>query len=607
MGEAHYLKPNHKCEMPSRMICVDTEAWMDQEVQTLRLGNALYLRRQRGDQYAETELAFRTKEEYWSWVDSIMDREGKVRIWMVSHNMSYDFPILDLDAYFGRKDWDAPSLAVFKAPFLFYTRKGDVSMNVISSTNLYPGSLKSIGERLGVKKLDMTEEQMRTSSDEELARYCRQDTRVLAEVMKYHIRYLTENDLGGFKPTLAGQAMAAYRHRFMGDNKLLVHHYPRMEALEVESYRGGRVEMLRRGKFQDVFNVDVNSMYPFVMKGHDYPVCPRGKAPFLPTKAFSLDRAMEDSFIIARCLLDLKQPCIAVHRDDKLIFPVGHVNAVITSPEIEYIRNHPDCGSIERPVEVMAYEQGSIFDDYVDFFYAWKRDSPDAQSKHIAKIMLNALYGKFGQRLHAPQEELTDEGDVQALLEDMKALGTSVISNSDGRKFVRIGEKIMVFSREKGAMATNSMPRIASAVTAYARVVLQDLMDTIGSREVYYMDTDGLYITRKGFERVEEAGLLDENQLGKLKCTGPCEFEPRTGKDYDVDGVRKTKGIRKDAEQLGPNTFRQKRFETGNSRYRSGIQGGVRVLNIEKTCTGNYSKGTVLANGLVEPLRLAEW
>jgi DNA polymerase elongation subunit (family B) len=606
MVEAHYLKPNHRCEMPSRLILVDTEAWMDQDVQTLRLGHAVLLVNNRG-KWSMNEFAFKTQDEFHSWLDKVVASKNKVRNWMMAHNMPYDWAILGMDRYFSQDGWEAPHPFVLK-PFIFGSRKGEVSIDVISTTNLYQESLKSLGKRLGVEKIDMSEEQMMKASDEELAIYCRQDVMVLVELLKTHIKFLLDNDLGSFKATQALQAMAAYRHRFMGDTKLLVHHFPTLEALEGESYRGGRVEMFRKGRFEDTFYVDVNSMYPFVMKENVYPTVPRGKAPRKVPAAFSLDKAMEDSFVIARCLLDLKQPCISVHRGDMLLNPVGHVNAVITSSEIEYIRNHPECGSIKRPVEVMAYEQANIFCDFVDFFYEMKKNAPDEPSRHRAKIFLNALYGKFAQRYNSPITEVTDDVTRNAIIAAMDDLDTDSMNEAyPGPSYIRTGGRLMMTTKTKGEYASESMVRLSSAVTAYARMELQRLIDLAGPSQVLYVDTDGLYITRKGFEAVEQAGLLDERKLGMLKSGGPYDFTPYGLKDYAVDGVRKTKGISKNAIQIAPDTFQQKQFQTGKSRYNDGIRDGVRVTTVTKVISGNYRKGTVTQNGKVLPFHLSEW
>ncbi len=55
--------------------------------------------------------------------------------------------------------------------------------------------------------------------------------------------------------------------------KMLVHMKPEVIKLEIDSYRGGRNECFFIGEAHgEFYKLDVNSMYPYVMATHYYPI-----------------------------------------------------------------------------------------------------------------------------------------------------------------------------------------------------------------------------------------------------------------------------------------------------------------------------------------------
>jgi len=69
--------------------------------------------------------------------------------------------------------------------------------------------------------------------------------------------------------------------------------------------------------------------------------------------------------------------------------------------------------------------------------------------------------------------------------------------------------------------ASNSFVAIASFVTAYARCYLWELIEKAGEENVLYMDTDSLFVTKKGYENLKD--YLDNKELGKLKLEDVTE------------------------------------------------------------------------------------
>ena len=102
-GRAHYLKKNAASELPTRVLCFDTESSITDvydlgekvgEEHRLRLGTAIYLRR-KGDDWLEKEFTYHTVQEFWELLDSLMC--AGTTLYLIAHNTAYDYGIVDMD------------------------------------------------------------------------------------------------------------------------------------------------------------------------------------------------------------------------------------------------------------------------------------------------------------------------------------------------------------------------------------------------------------------------------------------------------------------------------------------------------------------------------
>jgi hypothetical protein len=75
-------------------------------------------------------------------------------------------------------------------------------------------------------------------------------------------------------------------------------------------------------------------------------------------------------------------------------------------------------------------------------------------------------------------------------------------------------------------------------------------------------------------------------------------------KDYLIDGHARIKGIRKNAKQIGPNTFEQDKFTTLVGLLRLGQLSAPVVTRLTKHLRRQYTKGIVDKSGRVSPLSL---
>lgn len=578
--------------MPTNLLFVDTEAKIQKsdnlQFQTFRLGYAIHVRND-----SKTYYPLDSIEDFHLLLDKLAYERSL--LYVFAHNMAYDYAILKLDSYISSRNLEITLRAIDS---VFLVKAGNILF--LSSTNYYRQSLKELGKMFGLSKMDSPD--FENVSDSKLMEYCKRDTEVLTKVILKHIDFIQMNDLGSFKSTIAGQAFAAYRHRFMS-HRLLVHNFPEILEMARVSYRGGRCETFRMGKFKGIIKLDINSMYPFVMKSELYPTKPFSSKPILDCSIDDLD---SKDFIMTDCNMILEQPLIATKRD-KLFFPIGHVRQVILKPEIDMILKHPEIGKIVKVNAMVTYESRNIFSDYVDFFYDLRCNSANEAVKGMCKIMLNSLYGKMGQHNSTKPELLTDEIRIKMYSEIMASENTFEVFDGVSSKFVKLGDKIYHVSNEKDGFAVESMPEIASSVTAYARSLLFRLMLIAQRENVLYCDTDSLFVSATGYENLLDAQEIDQTKLGKLKVEEIGDVELFGAKDYVFNGKVKLKGVKHDAEKLPDGSYRQWQFQTKNIRYRNGTPDGIVILDqITKNISRKYDKG-IVSGTQVHPLVFADF
>ncbi len=596
---AHYLKTNARSESPSNLLIVDTEAQIEKlsngsQRQTFRLGHAIHIMK-KDDGWVSTPYELWSVDDFWELLDRVA--YSKKRLYVIAHNMAYDYTILKMDTYISSREL---KLTMRMIASVFIIKAANIMF--ISSTNFYKQKLADLGKIFGLSKMETPD--FEDCTDDELMPYCIRDTEVMAHVMKAHIDFIKDNDLGCFKPTVAGQALQTYRHGFM-HHKLLVHAYDEILSLESESYRGGRCEAFRMGTFEDITYLDINSMYPYVMKSFEYPTIVASHDIMTDIDTDGLKAALDAGyFVLAECDLEMYMPAIGVKQDGKLIFPTGHLRRVITSPEIEYLLREPDIGRILHVQRMVLYHKASIFSEYVDYFYQFRMTTTNEAYKQMTKILLNSLYGKMAQRSSTDTKQVTDKATVDLYFQMMLDARTFEIFGEDGSKHVRVGDNLFLITKQEGEFSRDSMPIISSAVTSYARMLLYTLICEAWPENVVYTDTDSLFVTREGLERLQ--GWLSEKELGKLKVEKSGTVEIRGAKDYTFNGVLKLKGVKKNAEDLGNGCYRQLSFETKHVRYRKATPDGVvMVVPVVKHITRNYDKG-IIVGSYVKPFVLNE-
>lgn len=580
--------------IPRHLVFFDTETKTTKDgdgniQQHFRLGWLCYYSRAYGRHTEKEEwFYYDTIGSFWDYI--FAHCEPKQRLWLIARNVVFDFTVL--------RGWENLRKEGYKLKFfhnngvsvIVTVRKGNKSIVFLDSMNWFPESLAKTGERLGILKMKIDFE---TCTEQELIIYCRNDVLIDYENFRQFIRFLVGNTISRLCYTRASTAMAAYLLRHY-HTPIYIHNNAEAIELERASYKGGRCECFYIGELNhgSYYVLDVNSLYPFVMRNNPYPV----KYKKIPRKTSlrTLKRAIRQYAVVARVLIETNEPVYAVKRE-RTLFPVGTFETTLCTPELDYGLRH---GHIREVYNCVIYEQANIFKSYVDTLYTLRQDFISADVdvyQNLCKYLLNSLYGKWGQKAEnwIKIADCPNEPDREELLFTYE-------SNKVMRLRYLLGE---VFELKSYSEAYNSFPAISSHVTAYARMYLWSLMQLAGTGNYFYCDTDSLIVNDKGMDNLE--AVIDDTKLGFMKHEETTHKLIIHGlKDYEKDSKVVIKGIRRNAVKISEGVYQQEQWSSFKGLLHSGDINTYTVKSVTKHLSRNYTKGIVTDSGVVKPFCL---
>lgn len=592
--KARKLKHNAQTRFPQYWCFVDTETIQEKQENgrvnhRLRLGVAIFWRaRKDGSPDKKQICRFEDNQTFWKWVLSRL--RGKNTLHLIAHNALFDFTVLQHQTILTELGFDCSFIFEDGVTFISKWTNGETRLMILDNANWFRGKLATWGEKLGLPKLAMPEE---SDDIEKWWIYCERDTEILYQLQRWFISFLAENDLGNWRFTLASTSFNAYRHRFMV-HPIYIPDKSRETYLARKSYRGGRTECFYRGEFENgpFYKLDVNSMYPTVMRSGLYPVAVEGytKSPTIS----GINRFLDTGGLVAHCRLNCTEPYFPIKINKKTAYPIGRFNAYLTTPEFILALEND---WIEEVYEAAFYRMRPIFTEFVDFFYGerlkWKQQGDELRS-FLFKIFLNSLYGKFGQRGYS------DKVIGQANPGEWPMSHHIDIITGERAVIRQIGRNV-IKSSKKGE-GYNAFTAIASHVTAYARILLYRLVIKAGRENVYYVDTDSLVINDIGLRLLNP--YIKPNALGYLKLEGSSlGFAAYAPKHYVFDGKSTIKGIKKNATKVGQNSFRQEVWPGLNKILQAGSETYYNYF-VTKTLRATVESGVISDNGQVMPFAL---
>lgn len=594
MRRQHRLKRNKGNEQPQDAIWVDTETEPDntaseEQRHELMFGWACHRRTVRPGEWTQPIwFKFESIDEFWDWVESRL--HGRTRLYIFAHNWAFDAPVLDTFNQLPERRFRLTAAVIQSPPVILKWRRDPHTIQMVDTLNIWRMPLAKLGKSIGLEKGVMPDY---NAPQTEWDAYGKRDTEIIMVACMKWWQFLQDNDLGGFAATLAAQALRTYRHRFMR-HEILIDDDKEALTLARDALHGGRTEAFYIGDCPEtIYKLDINSQYPRVMQSE---MMPSKLIGYYKNVTFTeLMTWLTKYCVVAKVLINTNEPAYGTVHDKRLIFPTGRFVTALCTPELynAMIGDH-----VEKIFSVAVYEPAQLFKHYIDWMYTHRlkqRAQGNEVDALLAKLLMNSLYGKFAQR-----------GLIYEKIDDTSDTTIKVWHEVDGetgevyhlRQYAGIIEQLSGESESR-----DSHPAIAAHITAHARAQLWGLIKGAGLNNVFYCDTDSVWVNEVGYSRLKNH--CHESRLGWLKLEGVHNDVVINGaKDYIIDGRMRIKGIRAKAVQLDRCTFKQDKFTTLVGLLRRGDLSAPIVSKIVKKLSRVYHKGIVTESGRVIPITL---
>lgn len=551
----HSRKPTGELRL-SYLIVVDTESWVETKLKgKLRLGVAQIwsTKSKRVEKWKHVEtFRFKTVEQF---EGLLVKYPGSI---VIAHNADHDYQVLGLHRYplclkRGESIYDTKGMA----PFKFTVQvPGGGKVTFIDLMNWFKTSLKNVGEAMGCEKIELPVGDMDETTDESLFTYCERDVEILRRgyFLFWEIAGRYKTNPGISLPSMAmniylTKDLPKWRYKSIRSN----YNRPKWHSRENEAFIGGKVEAYYKGTplaGDRLYKFDINSQYPSVML---LPM-PISHSIAIPIQDGSVPPVPDDD----KCRLysvwvnigrgnkyaDLGGPGKR-HEEDgvkRLYYPVGRYKALLWQEEYRIFR---EMGFIEKVTLVSVYNSEPILRDFVEYFYEKRLSYKKAGNyayEAIYKLILNSLYGKFGQKSKSKWKKVKNRrlADTLKRMGDYEKINTVVYEK---KTYAIAADGVFEYEPPKDGAAYSSIMSIAGFITSAGRAKLirakKEVID-LGGR-VYYCDTDSIVCN----VYLPDC-LVHPTQLGKFKLEeefDSSELIVRCRKDYNTPKRDRRKGI----------------------------------------------------------------
>ena len=593
----HRLKAVRSLEWPRNIVWVHSVPKVTRdrhrsEDHQLMLAAFTYYRRGRSNN--PERLAHRLAHDADSfWTEVMALAEADRQLVVVAFNAGYDSILLDTFRQLARRGWRQQFLYYRGRTTILAFEKDGRKLRFVGLGNYLSGTLLEWASRLNI---GLPVAHGRRGDLAAPAAYAEAAARVLEAAWRKWHGFCLDNGLGKFALTASGQAFNAFRRRFMKE-AIYIHNNPKAIKLERAGYLGSRVECGRLGACPGgpFYTLDVNGMYPYIMRDERLPCRLKGRV--LCTSVPALERMAKRHGVMAEVLVKTDEPAYPCRKKHLLLFPVGTFWTTLATPEL---RHALAAGRIVGVRQACLYDREVLFREYILFIRRLRsgyRRAGDKAMEEMCKLMANSLYGKFGQ-----QADQVEEIDCPPGTRDGEICETSDVTGETWSVLTVAGQS---WQTKGKAEAFESFPAIAAHVTSAARLYLWELMCQCGLSNVLYCDTDSIVTTAEGVLRLE--AFLHPSRLGAMKLKDVSDSLYIGGaKRYRTDHLIVSAGLKSDAELVEGDTWEQSKWNRLQTCLAKGTLDTVTVRRRTVTHRLAYPKGAVLPDGAVVPFELSE-
>ncbi len=498
--------------------------------------------------------------------------------YVFAHNSEFDYTCL-----FGNLYKFDNSCIFVGSRFMAAKNNGVTFYN---SLCLFPMSVEYLGNSFGMKKGNLNKKFKKGTGNinvtNEDIEYCYRDCDIIM-----HYLDLIFKETGKIKPTIASSAMHIFVTKFWKP-KNYRYDSDIMQKFR-NSYYGGRVECFKFGKFSNINKYDINSLYPYSCSGY-FP------NPFHlkqgNVKSFARifnNESYEGCALVTVIHKKNYVGCLPLLKASELIYPVGSWSAWYNFNEL---RNAIKTGLVTiKDCKEFYYSPRFKFFELIKYMHHYfeKKNVSKGAEREIYKLLLNSLYGKFGQKNYGKQIYFKDYKDAYQYIKDNKTQNIEIQYFSEARKDCYL----VVRGRENNV--SWHLPLISSYICSAARITMLNYYLKY-SKYLLYTDTDSL-ITSKPIHK-----KYIKNDLGFFKqehYAGDSVFI-RGNKNYSYTSKNKTvtviRGVpKKNATLNKDGSYTYKKMIRTKEAIRRKLEAG-KFVNVIKRDIKKYTKRILINN-----------
>ncbi len=350
--------------------------------------------------------------------------------------------------------------------------------------------------------------------------YMKQDVTVLAEiVLKFEKMVRTFGE--SMTTSMCGISSMAWNilcSRSFGMNKVFRSKDPTTQDFIHNASYGGRIIHNKKrfdcktNKSKGLICLDGNSLYPSAMYIGEYPV---GKFRVMDDKTnvkTFIETYLGQCPFIAEVTLDagnIRYPLIPYRTEQGcIIYPNGVFTGVYTSVEIEE--------AINDGYKILSFKRGiywtkgkKIFSNTIEDLFNKRTELKNEKNpmEYIYKIMLNSIYGYMAMTIN--DTTIFSKEEKPKISIGSKITSTSLLKNGQYEHHVTFRKPLIKKPAHIGAF-----------IMSNARKIMNNYIRQIGPQNIYYGDTDSLYVPVECLKNIKESnelcGLKNDYGKGRL-------------------------------------------------------------------------------------------
>ncbi len=358
-------------------------------------------------------------------------------------------------------------------------------------------------------------EDMKKEVPEEYYSYLKNDVLALQEALYlfWEKIYRIAGNIGRLPMTLPSLSLRLFRKGLT--DAIIVPWNDDIKEFTRRAYTGGRVECYKPGLYNHVQVYDVNSMYPYCMANFPVPVSARSRW----VTHFNMN-----SLAFYEVTYDQDNTSIPPILRDEISKEFQYAGrGVYHTQEIKLLRQYGGTVKVHKGLEFQ--DTAILFKDFVSQWYGLRQEAKataDQALDFISKILLNSLYGKFGQRPVSKHLELATNEKIAKYVAQRKKVTVK-------------GDFLLI---EEQNHVEHEFTAIAATITAMARVTLYHHILRFGSSYLY-SDTDSVHTLPHEIATTDGLGGFKLEYEGEGVYLGKKLYAIHTG----VTEVIKAKGI----------------------------------------------------------------